>query len=240
MGRLFATASSEYAEKTLGASMALPLTISAWFNPTDLAANRAMVEVNVGVEAGCQLLIRTTGIIRARQAEASGLADSSSSGSSVSTGVWSHGAAVFASTTSRTVYLNGTAGATATNTIGGDTYTLLTVAARYSASTRGEYFNGAVAEVGVWDVVLTADEITALSKGISPRFIRPASLKAYAPLIGRTSPEIELKGAGLTLSGSAAVDHPRIFLPNSSPVGLPVTGGGSPPADYSGMFFANA
>ncbi len=44
-------------------------------------------------------------------------------------------------------------------------------------------FDGRIAEVAIWDVILTADEAAILSKGYSPLFVRPQNLVAYWPLI---------------------------------------------------------
>jgi hypothetical protein len=146
----------------------------------------------------------------------------------VSTGTWNHGCAVFASTTSRTVYLNGTAATTDTTAIAEGANTLLTIGTRYAASTKIDWFPGSIGEVGYWNVALTQDEITALSKGVSPRFIRPQSLIDHIPLIGRDSPEIGTKGGSYALTGTSNADHPRIFYPNS-PVHVGKGTSGSPP-----------
>ena len=85
------------------------------------------------------------------------------------------------------------------------------------AGTRIGYFGGSICEVGYWDVALTDDEVLLLSRGFSPTFVRPANLIAYYPLLGRTSPEIDLVGGfNLTLTGTSVSDHPRILLPQSS------------------------
>lgn len=244
MSRSF-NGSSDYAEVGSSPVSGMPLTISAWFNAASLAAEGQIVAVNLGLEADFCLLLRTTGNIRARQAEASGTADSSSSGATVGTGSWNHGAAVFSSTTSRTVYLNGTAGTTATNTIATSTPTKVSIGTRYSAGTRIGFFNGKIAEVGIWNVVLTAAEITMLSLGYSPLLIRPQNLVAYYPLIGRNSPENDMKGTGLTLTGTSNADHCRIIMPRATWTRWALANGAGgtpppPPTKKDGMFFAIA
>jgi len=56
---------------------------------------------------------------------------------------------------------------------------------------------------------LTGSEIASLAKGISPRRIRPGSLRFYAPLV-REAIDI-VGGVALTVNGAVAADHPRIF-----------------------------
>jgi len=77
------------------------------------------------------------------------------------------------------------------------------------------YLNGRVAEAAAWNVELTADELAALGKGVSPQSIRPASLTAYWPLVGQRNPEISLRaGFELTRGNSPqAAEHCRIIYP---------------------------
>lgn len=72
---------------------------------------------------------------------------------------------------------------------------------------------GRLAEVGIWlGLQMTQGEATALAKGYSPLLVHPTSLTHYWPLIGRTSPEIELmEGKTATVNGAVQTDHPRII-----------------------------
>ena len=83
------------------------------------------------------------------------------------------------------------------------------VAARFSGSA-GLYFNGQIAEVGVWNVALNAAEIASLAKGMTCDKVRPDSLVFYAPLVRNL---IDYSG-GLTItnnnSATVAV-HPRVY-----------------------------
>jgi hypothetical protein len=87
--------------------------------------------------------------------------------------------------------------------------------ARISA-TPGLFLNGQIAEAAVWNVALSAAEIASLSKGFSPLLIRPASLVAYWPLIGRHDPEIDPVGRfDMTLTANpTTAAHPRVILPH--------------------------
>ena len=71
-------------------------------------------------------------------------------------------------------------------------------------------FNGSLAEVGIWNAALTADEIASLAKGMTCDKIRPQSLVFYAPLVRDL---IDQKG-GLTITNNNAATvaaHPRIY-----------------------------
>ena len=80
---------------------------------------------------------------------------------------------------------------------------------------------GRMAEFGLWyGINLTAAEAAVLGDGFTPPFVRPASLKYYWPLIGRTSPEVELKrGVTATVTGATNTAHPRVLVPGGRPQG---------------------
>lgn len=68
-------------------------------------------------------------------------------------------------------------------------------------------FNGKIAEVGIWNRVLDAGEITALSLGYSPLMFRSGLLK-YTDLI--TTKNI-MGAAASVVDGTTAFDHPRML-----------------------------
>ena len=77
----------------------------------------------------------------------------------------------------------------------------------------GDYFNGRIAEVGVWNRVLTEGEALQLADAYSPLFI-PRGLVMYVPLIGKLTDEYDrIKGTTGTITGTAAISHPRIIYP---------------------------
>lgn len=72
------------------------------------------------------------------------------------------------------------------------------------------HFKGKIAEVALWNVALSDDEIALLSQGESPLNIRRADLIHYWPLDGNASPEPDLVGARPgTLVGTLPLDSPR-------------------------------
>jgi len=58
------------------------------------------------------------------------------------------------------------------------------------------FWTGRIAEAAAWSGVLTANEQRALSRGVSPRVVRPLALRGYWPLwaTSMASPEIDLSG----------------------------------------------
>jgi len=70
---------------------------------------------------------------------------------------------------------------------------------------------GLIAEVGIWNVVLSDAEVLSIAYRISCSLIRPGSLVFYAPLI-RQILDISA-GFSLTNNGGATIsDHTRIYL----------------------------
>jgi hypothetical protein len=74
----------------------------------------------------------------------------------------------------------------------------------------GAYADALIAEVGIWNVALTADEIASLAKSMTCDKVRPQSLVAYFPLI-RDLTEIR-SGLAVTNNNTATVaNHPRVY-----------------------------
>lgn len=72
------------------------------------------------------------------------------------------------------------------------------------------FFDGRIAEVGIWNAALTAAEIASLAKGMTCDKVRPQNLVFYAPLVRDL---IDQKG-GLTITnnnGATVANHPRIY-----------------------------
>jgi len=133
------------------------------------------------------------------------------SASATTVNTWHHAAGVFASSTSRTAYLDGVAGAENTTNIGTQaTATAINVGARTASGGVAAYFNGDIAEFGIWNAALTAAEIASLAKGMTCDKVRPQSLVYYAPLVRDL---IDAKG-GLTITnnnGATVANHPRVY-----------------------------
>jgi len=93
--------------------------------------------------------------------------------------------------------------------------TLVTTTGAYSignrASDSARNWDGSLAELGVWDAILSPAEFAALGKGYSPLLIRPASLVEYVPMVRAT---LSRKLAAPSITGTAVRPHPRIILPS--------------------------
>ncbi len=88
--------------------------------------------------------------------------------------------------------------------------THLAIGNRPSTQTATRAYDGRIAEVGVWNRVLSADEIKAVySSGV---LAVPSGLVLYVPMIGDASPEPNYyNGAGnATVQGTTVADHPPV------------------------------
>lgn len=136
-----------------------------------------------------------------------------------SNGAWTHLALTYDSVGGLKTYVNGTSdGTVAANGV------LLTGAASVSVLMGYDNYTGAtahlvgsLADVAEWSVALTVAEITALATGARPHTIRPASLNAYWPLDGISSPEPDLSGNARngTVTGTTIASGPPIAMSTS-------------------------
>ncbi len=203
--------STQYIEVDSAVLTGVALTIACWFNPDSDAANAILVDIVNKSEGDRYFMLGAFGAeagdpVQAEARQASSGVARSSTGYTV--GTWHHAAGVFTSATSRAAYIDG--GSKATNStnitpVGLDRTSI----GRLGRATPAGYFDGQIAEVGIWNVALTDAEITVLAAGFSPLFVRPESLVLYAPLVRETN---DIVGAiGLANSGTTVADHPRIL-----------------------------
>jgi hypothetical protein len=124
---------------------------------------------------------------------------------------WCHLCGVIESNSSRKVYLDGTeVGSNTTSISTQDAANSILIGARSNSGSIGNYFSGDIAEVGIWNVALTAAEIASLAKGMTCDKVRPQSLVFYAPLVRDL---IDAK-SGLALTnnnGATVANHPRVY-----------------------------
>jgi hypothetical protein len=186
-----------------------PMTIACWFYPKVIgsAGGLSLCQVESGSPNFRGNYLQFTsgdGVNNNLRIGSSGsLAFFSANGpSTFTTNLWVHCAGVVTSTTSRQAYVNGTGGSVNTQNCG-----------TIDAATRAFIGNATlsnIAEVGIWNVALTAVEIASLAKGMTCNLIRLQSLVFYAPLIRNLQ---DVKG-GRTLTnsnGAIVANHPRVY-----------------------------
>lgn len=213
----FTAASSQYLSTASAPVTTYPLTLAAWIYPTSTASPTAIVSIE-NTSTGHRFIIQQN-VVNGNHIQATAIDASGATGRSVTSGLttnsWQHAAGTFATNSSDnwTAYLNGSSANQ--NSSSGETRNPvgvngLKIGARTSASV-GLYFAGRIAEVGIWDVVLTAAEVASLADGMACSKIRPQNLKFYSPLVREL---IDVKGGlAITNNNAATVTaHPRIYV----------------------------
>ena len=147
---------------------------------------------------GVSSCVDTNGVMTASAFYAyigNGVTDTGSVASPIRINKWNHGIGIFNGNTYRIGYLNGVAGTDNPVTVAPTAaIKYLSIAAFALDAGGGQYFNGDLAELAIWNVALNQDEVFALAKGFSPQLIRPGSLVTYYPFTGNFSPEPDMMG----------------------------------------------
>ena len=224
MARTFDNNTANYLTHSAAVVTAPPFTISCLAKVTDFAGYPAPVGlINSGDVNIRNLLLFNpdgTGFLQAKSGPTGGEEGNAITVNSVSTGTECHLCGIETSTSSRAVVLNGDWANRGTNTT---SITTTLNATRIGQALAIVPMYGDLSEVAVWDVALTQYEVEALADRMSPLLIRPSSLVAYWPLIGRYSPELDLVGGyEMTVTGTVATaNHSRIFYPKRRQVLVP-------------------
>lgn len=190
---------------------AVPLTMMCWFRGNSTLTGALMSLSTNGGTARYSLVAAGTVAgdpIQVGSTNSAGTGANAVTSTGFTSGVWTHAAGVWATTSSRTAYINGgDSGTETTNITAGADRTL--IGARIS-TTVGAFFTGRIAEAAIWNTDLSPEEIAIGARGFSPWQIRPQSLVFYAPLLP-TFIDI-VGGLALTNTGSVGtVDGPRIY-----------------------------
>jgi hypothetical protein len=216
MARSFTRASSHYLQVESAAVTGPPYTMACWGNSNSATVNQTIMYLGDSTSDGRRAQLELRGNDASDPVAAStsdtAAAYSSSTINGYTANTWQHYAGVWASTTSRIVYLNGTAGTeNTTSRVTGTPNRMAIGGLRRLSPT--DYMSGLVADAAIWNVALSAAEIAALARGVSPLRIRPGNIAAYWPLFGTAGPEINICGGSyhLTVSGATQAAHAPVM-----------------------------
>ena len=188
-------------------------SVAGWFRRNTTARSDSFWSRWTSAAANRQLFIYTL-VGDTIQVDVPFIAAIMTSASTVTDTAWHH-VAVTRSGDNWVLYLDGVSDATATNAAAQETGGNVELGCS-TAFLGGTATDGDVAEWAGWTAVLDAAEVVALAKGVSPLLVRPSSLEMYWPLLGRTSPEVELmNGFTAALTGTANATHLRMYYPDS-------------------------
>jgi hypothetical protein len=207
---------SQYFNTALAPVSSGPVTLAAWFLPSNVTTSGVLVGItdNADANSGHRFTISASGAATGDPIEAicqpgtvSAVVAKTTTG--YTAGAWQHACGVFTSSTSRTAYLNAGSSGTDTQSATPTGLNQIKIGMRVNV-TPGLFFDGLIAEVGIWNAALTAAEVASLADGMTCDKVRPQNLVFYAPLVRDL---IDAKG-GLTITnnnGATVANHPRVY-----------------------------
>jgi hypothetical protein len=210
----FTTASSQYLSTASTPVTTWPITMACWFNPKDTATTQALLAVTKGGVAESRFVLIAAAafgaVVRTNVLDSTNANFAVNSTASYSANTWNHAAGVHSANNSRIAYLNGGNSAQNTATSGSlSGINSINIGAQNINSLQ-TLANALIAEVGIWNVALTAAEIASLAKGMTCDKVRPQSLVFYAPLVR----DLQDVRGGLTITNNntaTVANHPRVY-----------------------------
>ena len=222
----FIDGSSEYLSNANAILTNEPMTMACWFNADTTTTGYTIISIGDTTDSNSywNMNLSASGEVSAAKLENVGFNYGESlTTTTFSAGVWHHACATFTSDTLRTSYLDGGGKGTNTTNVVDPSPVLSTFIGAIADATPSVYMDGEIAEVAIWDVALSDDQVAMLAIGYSPLLVSARNLVAYWPLIGRDSPEIDrIGGFNMTLNGTPTADpHVDIIMP--APIYIPAT-----------------
>lgn len=207
---------SQYISRSGAILSAAPMTFACWFNPASTTVNSCLI--NIASQSTnttyFMLYADSSATLTARTVAASSGSSSVTTGT-LTVGTWAHCAAVFASSTSRTAYLNGTAATPSTISLTPSFNSPITaIGANFSGNTTAvSLMNGTAAWPAIWNIALSSSDITALAGGLHPLRVHPEALVS-CPMLQGNSPEIDIVSSTTwtTTASPVLAANPSIYM----------------------------
>lgn len=211
MGLTFGTGNR--LEKTSAVVAALPLSFAGWINGASFSSNPRVFSVEDATDSNYLEGFMSFSFLAAAASSGVGSTQAQTT-AAITASVWQHVAMVFASTTSRTVYVNGGNAVTDVTSSVPATLTISSIGGSGPASARTNPLIASLAFIAFWSVALTAADVLSLSLGAGPKKVRPDKLVSYPRLLGLSPDPDAVSSTAWTLVGSLpSVANPPIFAP---------------------------
>lgn len=235
MSLLFDNALNQYLSAPAAPVTGVPLTMSIWYYPDEDGVNfqTPLSLADSGSATDYVRLAFMGGVagdpMRAYTRAGATNVNAGVTGSNIN--AWNHALGVYASTTSRFAWVNGSKSAENTTEAAPSAFDRIRVAVgAQSGGVSTIDFSGGLAEAAVYDGALDDDEALALRAGYSPLLVKPGSLRFYLKMI-RDDYQDLIGGLSFTPNGTPTVAaHPRIIYPAPKLYSFPT---GAPPAGLS-------
>lgn len=218
MARSNTGSASNYFSSAGSPIVGAPVSMSCWFTANSLTAGNVLISIDTNGATDHFMMLSAQGDLSGDPviADAYDFSNESFAQTSLAystTSRWQHAAAVFASNSSRTVYLNGSNSGTDTVTVNAVVSYLRLGCLRTNSGGITNVLNGAMAEAAIWAAALTDDEIRMLASARGRDMalkVRRNALVGYWPLDGHSLLEPDLIGGRhMTMTGAMApTNHP--------------------------------
>lgn len=228
MARAFNRGSTQYLEIDSAPISGTPLSMAGWINTDsvtvieyaltihDLSETDQGFRIGVdGTEAGDPVIVLAY----------DGSVAYAYSTSGVSVDTRHHICGVFPSSTARHAFLDGGNKGSETSSRTPTGLDRISIG-RAGDSSASHYWGGTLAEIAVWNIDLTDNEVAILATGICPLEVRPQNLVFYVPLVRDNDNDL-IGGLSLTAYNSPTIsDHPPIFYSIPSHIFTPSVAAG--------------
>jgi hypothetical protein len=225
MSRTFSSGSDNL-KATSATAYVTPFTVSVWYKRVGAStASQRLFQAGTGVSGNNFFALFDSGSAVNRVSNAtvndSGTSTTVTTSSFYSDSNWHFQTAVFASATSRSIYLDAgfKVSDNVTNRVPTGTMDTLRVSGALTGS--APILDGnKVAYIGVWDIALSDAEVAQLAAN-APSQVRSDHLVEYWPLTGNLSPEPSYgsRATSLTVAGTVYdTDNPTLYLGTNPPV----------------------
>lgn len=218
MTRRFAPGGPQYFQNTSVApvSTGYPLSISVLLNTQGSGTNRAIMSlVNTSTAQRHLMYLGTADGVLIFSHDGASFSQGSSATGVLVDGTWNQIGVDIQGDSYRNTVVNGVLGTpdTGTRLVTGLNQVYVGAYNDGSGLVAGFYNFGNIADIGVWNATLTQDEWTSLSKGVSPRLIRPQNLVSYWPMFVRGTNEEDWFGSVLLTASASAPTGQTVFTP---------------------------
>jgi hypothetical protein len=255
MSRSFNGTTSDYMRSVVGALSGYPVSLSVWVRPTSAGVRGVPIWFgNPGSNDGVFYveLLAAGNVFAGRQITDFGAANfAGATAGAWTANAWQQVGGSYASATSIYAVLNGVRSAEQTASSAALTFSVMDelTLGRYDRTSVFGSQNGQIAHAGIWSAALTETEWASLGAGISPMRVRPQSLHAYFPFIGRNTNDIDIiRAKTFTATGTtASAEEPRLIWPRAQrrafrapePISLEIDHGALTVAGQGATFVAN-
>lgn len=203
MALVLSSASSQYAYAGNPLVTTTPFTMVCWAYPYSIATSN--IALSVTDESDDIHIIQARGSLPGDYV-AAGSYDGSWSLAETTAGytasTWQHFGAVFTSSTLRDMFIDG--GSKGSNTGSQNPTGLTDFIVGSHKKVSGNYWDGKICHVAVWDIALSDAEMATLAAGALPTSVQPGNLIAYYPLVSNGNASVG--SYDLTEAGGATYD----------------------------------